>query len=109
MSRSVAGRPLYLPNIYILQPQIFDIFKLKNRLLNINVKASLQTFIQTILVENHFVVMNIPSYVNFYNVQDVDGTTIPKAEGSLDFADSLWGTYLDVDYRKSGPKMIAAA
>ena len=39
---------------------LVDIFKLKNRLLNINTKASILTFVQTILVENHFVVMNIP-------------------------------------------------
>jgi hypothetical protein len=44
--------------------------------------------------------------VNFYNVQDVDGVSSPKPEGSLQFANSLWGTFLDVDYRNSGPKMI---
>jgi hypothetical protein len=50
--------------------------------------------------------MPLPAYVNFYNVQDVDGVSSPKPEGSLQFANSLWGTFLDVDYRNSGPKMI---
>jgi len=51
--------------------------------------------------------MNLPAYINFYNVQDVDGTTIPnKAEGSLEFANNLWGTFLDVDYRKASSKMV---
>jgi hypothetical protein len=31
---------------------------------------------------------------------------IPQAEGSLEFANSMWGTFLDVDYRKSSPKMV---
>ena len=85
---------------------LVDIFKLKNRLLNINVKASLQTFIQTILVENHFVVMNIPSYVNFYNVQDAVKNPKPKPEGTLEFANTLFGTFLNVDYRDSSAKMV---
>jgi hypothetical protein len=51
--------------------------------------------------------MPLPAYVNFYNVQDVSGLNIPqKTQGSLEFANSMWGTYLNVDYRNSGPKMI---
>ena len=73
---------------------------------SLNQAMSVYTFISGILIKNNFNVMNLPAYVNFYNVQDVDGTTTPRTEGSLDFADSLWGTYLDVDYRKSGPKMV---
>jgi hypothetical protein len=82
---------------------LIDIFDLKNMFneKSLNQAMSVYTFISGILIKNNFNVMNLPAYVNFYNVQDVDGTTIPKAEGSLDFADSLWGTYLDVDYRKS--------
>jgi hypothetical protein len=85
---------------------LIDIFKLKNRLLNINVKASMLTFVQTILVENHFVVMNIPSYVNFYNVQDAVKNPKPKPEGTLEFANTLFGTFLNVDYRDSSAKMV---
>jgi hypothetical protein len=73
---------------------------------SLNQAMSVYTFISGILIKNNFNIMNLPAYVNFYNVQDVDGTTIPKPEGSSDFANSLWGTYLDVDYRKSGPKMV---
>ena len=73
---------------------------------SLNQAMSVYTFISGILIKNNFNVMNLPAYVNFYNVQDADGTTTPRTEGSLDFADSLWGTYLDVDYRKSGPKMV---
>jgi hypothetical protein len=64
------------------------------------------TFVQTILVENNFVVMNIPSYVNFYNVQDAVKNPVPKPEGSLDFANTMFGTFLNVDYRNSSAKMV---
>jgi hypothetical protein len=93
---------------------LLDIFDLKNMFgiggnngeYSLNQAMSVYTFISGILIKNNFNIMNLPAYVNFYNVQDVDGTTIPKAEGSLDFANSMWGTYLSVDYRKSGPKMV---
>jgi len=48
--------------------------------------------------------MNLPAYVNFYNVQD--NTTIPITESHFDFADNMWGTFLNVDTRESGPKMV---
>jgi hypothetical protein len=50
--------------------------------------------------------MPLPAYVNFYNVQDVDGTSTAKLDAPSQFANNLWGTFLDVDYRKSGPKLV---
>ena len=87
---------------------LIDIFELKNMFSenSLNQAMSVFTFIGGILIKNNFTVMPLPAYVNFYNVQDVDGVSSPKPEGSLQFANSLWGTFLDVDYRNSGPKMI---
>lgn len=87
---------------------LVDIYKLKDNLKNVleSPKVSMLTFIQTILQENNFVVMNLPSYVNFYNVQDVTKNAKPKPEGSLEFANTLFGTFTSVDYRETGPKMI---
>jgi hypothetical protein len=94
---------------------IVDIISLKDTLLgtktfeetSMNMEMSVFTFLSGILIKNKFNVMPLPAYVNFYNVQDVDGTTISQnTEGSLEFADNMWGTFLDVDYRKSGPKMV---
>lgn len=73
---------------------------------SLNQAMSVFTFISGILIKNNFTVMNLPAYVNFYNVQDVDGLSQPKPEGSLEFANNMWGTFLDVDYRNSGPKMV---
>ena len=85
---------------------LVDIYKLKSRLVNINPKLSMQSFIQTILIENNFVIMNLPSYVNFYNVQDAIKNPIPKSEGTLEFANTLFGNFLNVDYRESSAKLV---
>ena len=88
---------------------LLDIFEMRNMFneKSLNETMSVYTFISGLLIKNNFTVMNLPAYINFYNVQDVDGTTIPnRAEGSLEFANNLWGTFLDVDYRKSSSKMV---
>jgi hypothetical protein len=88
---------------------LLDVFEMRNMFSqkSLNETMSVYTFISGLLIKNNFTVMNLPAYINFYNVQDVDGTTIPnRAEGSLEFANSLWGTFLDVDYRKSSSKMV---
>jgi hypothetical protein len=85
---------------------LVDPFILKDKLRYLNSSASVFTLISGILVENHFSVMPLPAYVNFYNVQTPDGTSTPKTEASVDFANSIWGTFLSVDYRKSSPKMV---
>jgi len=71
-----------------------------------NDKMSVKTFIEGILVNNNFVVMNLPSYVNFYNVQDVVRDAAPKPEPTSDFANTLFGTFMNVDYRQSSAKMV---
>ena len=87
---------------------LIDIFDIQGMFSqdSLNQAMSVYSFIAGILFKNNFVVMNLPGYVNFYNIQNVDGAELPVAEGSLDFANSMWGTYLDVDYRKSSPKMV---
>lgn len=87
---------------------LVDVFKLKNMLSesSTNETMSVYTLLAGILIDNNFSIMNLPAYVNFYNVQDVDGISARKPEGTLDFANNLWGTFLSVDYRNSGPKMV---
>jgi hypothetical protein len=87
---------------------LVDIFELQKMLSKnaLNMKMSVYTFLSGILINNKFTIMNLPAYVNFYNVQDVDGVSFSKPEGSLDFANNLWGTFLDVDYRGASPKMV---
>ena len=83
-----------------------DIYKLRNGLMTIDPTNNMLGFITTILVENNFVVMNIPSYVNFYNVQDAQKNAKPRLDSTSDFANNLFGTFLNVDYRDSSAKMV---
>lgn len=85
---------------------LVDIIKLKNTLTNINVTTSMLTYVNDVLVTNNFVVMNIPSYVNFYNVQDAVKNPKPKPDGTLEFANTMFGTFMNVDYRNSSAKMV---
>jgi hypothetical protein len=87
---------------------LVDIFDLKTMLTSAkeNDNKTVQDLITSLMLKNKFNVMNLPAYVNFYNVQDVDGVTTRKPEGSLDFANNLWGTFLNVDYRESSPKLV---
>ena len=71
-----------------------------------NYKMPLYTVINTILTMNNFQIMNLPSYVNFYNVQDASKNPTPRAEGSLEFANTLFGNFMNVDYRESSPKLV---
>jgi hypothetical protein len=85
-----------------------DIFSLKD-ILNekeFNQSMSVYTFIAGLLIRNNFIIMNLPAYVNFYNIQNVDGVSKPVIKNSLDFANDMWGTHLTVDTRESGPKMV---
>jgi hypothetical protein len=85
---------------------LVDVIQLNNILTNINVKGNLLYYVQSILQMNNFQVMSLPSFVNFYNVQDPIKNAIPKIENSLQFANDMFGTYPQVDYRNSGPKMV---
>ena len=48
----------------------------------------------------------MPAYANFYNVQDVSKNPTPNPEGTLEFANSLFGTFLSLDYRDTTSKFL---
>jgi hypothetical protein len=89
---------------------LVDIFKLKNMMrksaTESNLQMSVYTFLAGFLIENNFVIMNLPSYTNFYNVQNVDGVNLRSNTNNPDFANNFWGTFLNVDYTNSSPKMV---
>jgi hypothetical protein len=84
---------------------IVDIFKLKDLLKGVNPSLDMQSVVDTIIEQNNFVIFNTPSYCNFYNVQDVSSQK-SATEGSLEFANTLFGTFTEVDYRQTGPKIV---
>jgi len=85
---------------------LVDIFEVKELIEDGAYKNTLLGMIETILKNNNFVTYMLPSYINFYNVQDAQLNPTPRFEGTTEFARNLFGTYLNVDYRDSSPKYV---
>jgi hypothetical protein len=85
---------------------LVDIFQIMDLIDGANYKNTLLDMVTTILVQNNFQHFMLPAYVNFYNVQDVQKNPTPRPDGSLEFGNTLFGTFLNVDYRNSSPKFL---
>ena len=85
---------------------LVDIFEVKELIEDGSYKNTLLGMVETVLKNNNFVTYMLPSYINFYNVQDAQLNPTPRAEGSTEFAKTLFGTFLNVDYRNSSPKYL---
>ena len=84
-----------------------DIFKVKDMIEFMNYNNNMLGIVETILVDNRFKSFILPSYANFYNVQDASKNPNPRPEGTLEFANSLFGTFLSVDYRDTTSKYLS--
>ncbi len=69
-----------------------------------NAKLSLMSIISTILDKNKFMFMAMPAYINFYGIQEALKNGVPKED--IEIGNSLFGTYLEVDYTQSSPKFL---
>lgn len=69
-----------------------------------NAKSSLMSIISKILDENKFMFMAMPAYINFYGIQEALKNGVPKED--IEIGNSLFGTYLEVDYTDSSPKFL---
>ena len=83
-----------------------DIFKIKDLIEGSLYENNMLDIISTILTENNFTYFPLPAYANFYNAQDAEKNPVPRSEGSTEFANSFWGTFLNVDYRNTSPKFL---
>lgn len=83
-----------------------DPIKTRNLFANINEATSVFFYINSLLQVHHFNCLMHPAYVNYYNVQEVQKENIPKTEGTLEFGNNLFGTFLNVDTRSSSPKLV---
>jgi hypothetical protein len=88
------------------QKVLVDVFKLRDLIENASYKNSLLDIVNSIVLANNFVPFTLPAYANFYNVKDVSKNPSPKPEGTLEFANTLFGTFLDVDYRETASKFL---
>jgi hypothetical protein len=85
---------------------LVDIFQIMDLIDSGQYKNTLLDMVTTILVQNNFQHFMLPAYVNFYNVQDAQKNPTPRPDGSLEFGNTLFGTFLNVDYRNSSPKFL---
>ena len=85
---------------------LVDIYKLRKTITEISPTNSMIGIIQEILLDNNFVTMYVPGYVNFYNVQNATKNPKPRLDSVSDFANNMFGTFLNVDYRESSTKMV---
>ena len=86
---------------------LMDVIKLKEFLSGSTVtNARVIDFVSKIFVYNKFQMMPMPAYINFWGVGEVVNGQRPRTETSQDMANSLFGTFLDVDYRESSPKLV---
>ena len=85
-----------------------DIFDLKKIFSGskTNLKTPVFNFIGGILVKNNFNVLPMPSYVNFYGALSANDDIDKVIGTATEIANDVWGNYSDVDYRKSGPKLV---
>ena len=86
---------------------LIDVFKLTNFFSGTtSMNARVIDFISKIIADNQFQMMPLPAYINFWGVGEVKQGVVPNAESSESLANSLFGTFLDVDYRNSQPKLV---
>jgi hypothetical protein len=84
-----------------------DVFKLKDFFSgSTSMDTRIIDFVSRIIADNKFIMMPLPAYMNFWGVGDVKQGVTPNAEKSSELANSLFGTFLDVDYRDSQPKLV---
>ena len=83
-----------------------DIFKIKDLIETELYQNNMLDIVSTILSQNNFTYFPLPAYANFYNAQDAEKNPVPRSEGSTEFANSFWGTFLNVDYRNTSPKFL---
>jgi len=84
---------------------IFDLKKIFNDR-NINLNMPIFNFIGGILRKNNFNIFPMPSYVNFYGALSPGDSINDVVQSATEVANDTWGTFTDVDYRKSGPKLV---
>ena len=65
---------------------------------------NLMQVVSNILDDNQFMFMAMPAYINFYGLQESVKNGKPVKDDNV--GNSLFGTYLEVDYTKSSPKFL---
>ena len=84
---------------------IVDVRSLTGRLSAKNDANSIYSMIGFLLQENNFIFMALPAYVNFYGVPETTKNATPL-ENISQTAGDAFGTFMEVDTRKTRPKFL---
>ena len=82
---------------------IVDVFWVKT-VLKGNEKMNVITVIEDIVKKHRFLPFYLPSYLNFYNANEPNSPRNDEDDNSS--ANSIFGTFLEVDYYSTKPKMV---
>jgi hypothetical protein len=83
---------------------VVDVDKIVKRLdTTNNPDMNLMSVVSNILSDNQFMFFAMPAYINFYGIQTAVRNGQPI---DIEIPNSLFGTYLEVDYTKSSPKFL---
>jgi len=85
---------------------IVNPFELKNMFKSLNKSASTFTFVNGVIEGHNMYTMMMPQWINFYNANEIADQITPKVESTLEFGNTLFGTFMAVDTRKSSPKFL---
>ena len=85
-------------NIYV------DVFKVKDLLKAVD--SNVSSVINSILIDHHFQPFIIPGYINFYGIDEPSTNCEPSSTEPVSFANSLFGTFTNVDYQKTRTKYV---
>jgi hypothetical protein len=83
-----------------------DIMYVNSLLSDIPTNHNLMNYVNDLIGKSHFIIFTYPAYINFYNIQSPVKNPQPKFEGTSEFANTMFGTHLNVDLRESSPKMV---
>lgn len=82
-----------------------DVFNVKDLLKAVD--APLFSVIDSIVRDHHFIPFMIPGYINFYGVNSPSPDALPPNNITpVSFADSLFGTFTNVDYQQTKTKYV---
>lgn len=85
------------------QRAYINLDRIKSLLSPKNIKKDLYSIISMLLQGTGFDMRALPSYVNFYGVSSSSSSQVSSATKT---ANDLFGTFVDVDYEESSPKII---
>jgi hypothetical protein len=76
------------------------------KFLKSNWKSSVEAAFRNIVITNNFVVLSLPSYINFYGVPTPTANDENNGDEGPILSNGLFGIFKEVDYQESRSKVV---